>query len=210
MPTPDHRRTGPSYSPLTAIASEAKLSPLHRRIYGVDFSGASDAGKTIWLAGGIVHGADLRIDECTQAKDLPGSSASRDECLAALGRFIAGSGASAFGLDFPFGLPRPLVRQPSWQDFVLAFPDEYPRAEAFRESCRQAAGGRELKRLTDRQSATPFSPYNLRLFRQTYYGIRDLLHPLVRQGAASVRPMQPVEPDRPWILEICPASTLKR
>jgi hypothetical protein len=185
-------------------------TPDHRRVYGVDFSGARDAGKRIWLAGGMADGDVLRIDECVQAKDLPGSAANRDECLAALRAFIAGSGACAFGLDFPFGLPRALLKQQTWQDFVLAFPDEHPDAEAFRESCRQAAGGCELKRLTDREGKTPFSAYNLRLFRQTYYGIRDLLQPLVREGSACVRPMQRVEPDKPWILEICPASTLKR
>lgn len=181
-----------------------------RRVYGIDFSGAKDAGKWIWLAGGIVDGAVLRIEECYQAKDLPGSSARRDECLAVLRDFIVGLGTGAVGLDFPFGLPRALVKQKSWEDFILAFPDEYPNAEAFQQACWEAADGRELKRVTDRQSETPFSPYNLRLFRQTYYGIRDLLHPLVRNQLACVLPMQCVQPDKSWVLEICPASTLKR
>lgn len=34
--------------------------------------------------------------------------------------------------------------------------------------------------------------------------------PLVRDGLASVLPMQHPAPDRPWVLEICPASTVKR
>jgi len=93
---------------------------------------------------------------------------------------------------------------------VLAFPDSYPSADALRAACRQAVGGRELKRITDRASHAPFSPYNIRLYRQTYYGIRDLLHPLVRDRAVSVLPMQEPQPDKPWLLEICPASTLKK
>lgn len=69
---------------------------------------------------------------------------------------------------------------------------------------------RRPKRVTDREAQTPFSPYNLRLYRQTYYGIRDVLHPLVRDRLACVLPMQSPLPGRPWILEVCPASTLKQ
>lgn len=179
-------------------------------VYGIDFSGAKDAGKRIWIASGVADGEALRIDTCYRAADLPGSAADRDRCLTALRNFIASQGDSAFGLDFPFGLPRALVEQERWKDFILAFPDEYPSPEAFREACREAADGRELRRVTDRQSETPFSPYNLRLFRQTYYGICDLLHPLVREELACVLPMQSLSPDRPWMLEVCPASTLKQ
>jgi hypothetical protein len=53
------------------------------------------------------------------------------------------------------------------------------------------------------------SHYNLRLYRQTYFGIRDVLHPLVRDHLACVLPMQRMLRGRPWVLEICPASTLK-
>ncbi len=37
-----------------------------------------------------------------------------------------------------------------------------------------------------------------------------VLYPLVRDGRASVLPMQRALSDKPWLLEICPASTLKR
>jgi len=180
------------------------------QVYGVDFSGAQDAGKRIWIAGSTVEGGALRIDECRRGDDLPGSGKSRDACLNALREFIRGQKASAFGLDFPFGLPRSLVRQTVWDAFVLSFPGEYPNPDRFRRTCREAAGGRELKRATDREARTPFSAYNLRLYRQTYYGIRDVLHPLVRDRQACVLPMQKTVVDRPWILEICPASTLKQ
>ena len=52
--------------------------------------------------------------------------------------------------------------------------------------------------------------YNLRLYKQTYYGISRLLAPLVEEDRVRVLPMQAPEPDKPWVLEICPASTLKR
>jgi len=181
-----------------------------RRVYGVDFSGAKDAGKKIWIASGVIEKNTLRIEECHRADALPGSGKSRDQCLVALRDFIAKEDACAFGLDFPFGLPQALVKQKErWEDFVLSFPDDYSSPEEFRGLCREASGGRELKRITDQKSKTPFSPYNLRLYRQTYYGIRDVLYPLVRDQLACVLPMQHALPDRPWIMEICPASTLK-
>jgi len=180
-----------------------------RQVYGVDFSGATDAGKKIWITKGVIEGETLRIEACCQAAVLPGSAVERDPCLAALRDFIARKTDSAFGLDFPFGLPRNLVKMDTWEDFVLFFPASYPTPDAFRDACRRAAGGSELKRVTDLESSTPFSPYNIRLYRQTYFGIRDLLAPLVRDGSACVLPMQTALPDRPWMLEICPASTLK-
>ena len=40
------------------------------RIYGVDFSGAKDAGKKIWIAEGVVKGDSLLIEDCFRARDL--------------------------------------------------------------------------------------------------------------------------------------------
>jgi hypothetical protein len=176
----------------------------------VDFSGAVDAGRKIWIASGVIKRGALRIEECYRGEDLPGSGRARDRCLTALLDFIASGRACAFGLDFPFGLPRALVKEESWEDFVLSFPGRYSTPEEFREACHIASGGVELRRATDQESRTPFSPYNLRVYRQTYYGIRDLLAPLLRGRLACVPPMQRPLPGRPWILEICPASLLKR
>jgi hypothetical protein len=181
-----------------------------RQVYGVDFSGAADAGKKIWITKGMIDGEALRIEACYQGADLPGSDVARDPCLAALRDFIARETDSAIGLDFPFGLPRELVKMDTWEDFAVSFPDCYASPEVFRETCRAATDGSELKRVTDRESHTPFSPYNIRLYRQTYFGISNVLAPVVRDQVACVLPMQTALPDKPWILEICPASTLKR
>jgi hypothetical protein len=181
-----------------------------RQIYGVDFSGAAQAGKKIWLAQGVIEEEAWSIEACYRGADLPGSSVGRDRCLAALRDFISGAGASAFGLDFPFGLPGQLLKERRWEDFVLSFAERYTSPEAFRQACRASATGKELRRVTDKESRTPFSPYNLRLYRQTYFGIGDVLAPLVREGMACILPMQPATPGRPWVIEICPASTLRR
>jgi hypothetical protein len=92
---------------------------------------------------------------------------------------------------------------------VKVFPEKYNDPDAFRNTCRTAAGGKELKRCTDREAKTPFCCYNLRLYKQTYYGISRFLAPLVEENKVRVLPMQVPEPGKPWVLEICPASTLK-
>lgn len=189
----------------------AARSPAPRRIHGVDFSGARNAGRLIWVASGAATGRGLAIEACRPAAELLGGGRARAEGLAALRGFIAVERDAVFGLDVPFGLPWPLVRQHrSWEAFVRAFRARHPTAEDFRAACRAADGGRELRRETDRAAATPFSPYNLRMYRQTYHALRDLLAPLLAERAVCVPPMQPLVPGRAWLLEICPAATLKK
>ena len=186
------------------------LPDSRRVIHGVDFSGAKDAGRKIWIARGIVKEDILLITECFQAEDLPGSGRDRKSSFRALGEFIRKQKDSIIGLDFPFGIPSTLVKEESWEKFVLSFQATYDGTEEFRRMCRSASGGAELKRVTDVKLKTPFSPYNLRLYRQTYFGIRDVLGPLIMNNTVCVLPMQKPLPDRAWVFEICPASTLKR
>ena len=181
-----------------------------RVIYGVDFSGAKDAGNKIWVAKAVPDGKRLLVSECYRARDLPNSGKGPDACSSALADLIRSETNAAFGFDFPFGLPTPLVEEKSWEDFVLGFPSRYKSPEAFRQSCRQANRGRKLKRKTDTEARTPFSPYNLRLFKQTYYGISEILFPILQDSGAYVLPFYEPIDGKPWILEVCPASTLKR
>ena len=181
-----------------------------RFVYGVDFSGAKDAGKRIWVARGAVTDDVLMITESFQAQDLPGSERDRERSLTALREFIRKQVDGIFGLDFPFGLPRALVKEESWEKFALCFGGTYKGPSDLRMECKLGSGGRELKRCTDVEQETPFSPYNLRLYRQTYYGIRDVLAPLVKSNMVCVLPMQRPLSGGAWVVEICPSSTLKR
>jgi hypothetical protein len=191
-----------------SLKTDSRYIP--NRIYGIDFSGAKDAGNRIWIASAVIVGSTIVIEDCYQARHLPGSATERDQCLSTLRHFISSQKGCACGLDFPFGLPGKLVEASSWEEFVLSFGSRYPNPKKFRQSCWETAGNCEEKRYTDRQSKTPFSPYNLRLYRQTYYGIRDILAPLVGDQAVSVLPVQSWSPVKPWLLEVCPASTLER
>ncbi|WP_340819517.1 hypothetical protein [Methanolobus sp. WCC4] len=184
-----------------------------RRIFGVDFSGAKDACKKIWVSSGRPAGNGLHIDECYRMADRldPAviSHAGRDECFAALRSLIVNNSDAVFGIDLSFSLPAQLI-EGDWEAFIESFPSNYPSAEEFRESCRSQAGGKELKRVSEIKARVPFSVYNLRLYRQTYYGIRDVIRPLVRDGLACFLPMQEAKGGKPWLIEICPACRLKK
>ncbi|MBW2114265.1 MAG: hypothetical protein JRH04_05315, partial [Deltaproteobacteria bacterium] len=124
----------------------------------IDFSGAQDAGKKIWIAEGIIEQESLLIEKCFRARDLKDSGNELDICLPALKGFIKENQDAAFGLDFPFGLPEVLVEQESWKEFIIAFPNLYDSPDHFRETCFSNAGNRELKRKTDEEAETPFHP----------------------------------------------------
>ena len=178
-------------------------------IFGVDFSGALRAGKKIWISRAKITKERLLIEECFQGKDLPGSGEKREDCFKAIVSYIVAQDSSIFGLDFPFGIPAKINDRNTWEEFILSFPDEYVSPDEFWRACHAKAGGKELKRQTDQEKKAPFSPYNLWLYRQTYYGIREVLLPLVRNGLACVVPMQKPEESKPVIVEVCPASLLK-
>ncbi|MDE0060525.1 MAG: DUF429 domain-containing protein [Defluviicoccus sp.] len=181
-----------------------------RRVIGVDFSGARHAGDHIWIAVGTQQAGRLTLDDCLPARELYGGARDREAALAALRDFLAGERRAAAGLDFPFSLPRSLIEETAWEDFLRGFFTRYPDPESLRAECRRAAGGRELKRCTDAEAKVPFSAYNLRLYRQTHAGIGGVLRPLVESGAARVIPMQAPASGKILLAETCPASLLKR
>jgi hypothetical protein len=178
-------------------------------VYGIDFSGARYAGRTIWIASGKIRKSRLEIQSCKRAGEVLGSGSRREKCLPALRKFIENEPDGVFGLDFPFGMPKELMREKSWRDFILSFRRRFPSAELFKIRCFKEAGNRELKRVTDREAETPFCVYNMRLYLQTYFGIREILLPMVQKDTARVLPMQRPKKRKPALLEICPASTLK-
>jgi len=180
------------------------------RILGVDFSGASDAGRKIWVAEGRLDGnGALELLTCVAAIDLPGGGTAPAEAVPALARHIAGLGFARVGCDFPFSLPRELVTARSWRSFALRYAAEYADADSFRAIMRSRHNAIEHKRMTDRIAGTPFNSYNLRLYRQTWWGIVGLLSPLVRTHRAIVRPQQKLAAGKPTLIEVCAACTLK-
>jgi hypothetical protein len=178
-------------------------------VHGVDFSGAADAGRKIWIASGRARDGVLCISACRPALALPGGGLARDDALAALRAFIAAAGTSVFGFDFPFAVARELMGAPTWEAFARSFAARFETPLAFRRACLAGAAGRDLRRACDAAQRAPQAAYHQRLYRQTYYGIRDVLAPLVVAERVCVVPMHAPQPGRPWLLEICPAVTLK-
>lgn len=182
---------------------------LRDRVAGVDFSGARAAGKNIWIAEGTVTPAGVKLDALTRAADLPGSANAFDHAMTALVDYVAALTDHVIGFDFPFSLPAPLITQDTWASFVSNFAAVYSDPEKFRDHCRAQTGGKEFKRATDTEARVPWCAYNLRLYRQTWAGIRHVLYPLMEHRGARVIPMQNPLKGAPLLAEICPASTLK-
>lgn len=184
---------------------------LPQRIYGIDFSGALNAGNKIWIAAGKIQDDVLVIEKCDRAETFTGAGRARDDCLNGLCDFIGLQQDAAFGLDFPFGLPQEVtINSTSWEDFILSFSQNYVSPQQFRTRCFALANRKELKRYTEQVQQTPWSPYNLRLYKQSFHGMGQLIAPLVRRKAICVLPMQQPVAGKPWLLEVCPASTLKK
>ena len=179
------------------------------RFVGIDFSGAATAGSAIWIAEGQLDEGRVRIESCRPAAALPCSHRDRDRCLPALVAYLGQLGPAIVGCDFPFSLPASMIDEPTWRGFALNFGQRFASAEAFLSDCRRRGNGHEIRRACDRHSRVPFAAYNLRIYRQTYHGIRDLLAPLLRDRAATILPMEAPDDGRPWVIETCPASTLK-
>ncbi|MGQ9907213.1 MAG: hypothetical protein ACUVS2_00110 [Candidatus Flexifilum sp.] len=176
-------------------------------VVGVDFSGGIDAGRKIWLAEGQISNGQVHLLGLRRASELAGGVVDRDRAIAALRDWIAAlPGGTLIGCDFPFSLARSMIRHDSWDAFAAAFGSDYPQAEALFAAGRAAGSP---YRQTDREARTPFAPCNLRIYRQTYYGIRDLLAPLAATGQARILPFHDPASDLPGLIEVCPASLLK-
>jgi hypothetical protein len=83
---------------------------MRSRIIGIDFSGAKDALKKIWLAEGSVKGNALEIERCSNARDLFDPGNDRTACYRALRAYLTRQSDAIVGLDFPFGLPAKIFR----------------------------------------------------------------------------------------------------
>ena len=57
---------------------------IRNRVAGVDFSGARDAGKNIWIAEGTVSPSGVKIEKLQRASELPGGGHSFEPAIIAL------------------------------------------------------------------------------------------------------------------------------
>ncbi len=177
----------------------------HTCFIGIDFSAARDAAHRTWVTLAVGDHDQLTLVEMCPARALLEDLS--QPVTAALVSFIARSGSSIIGCDACFSLPLPLV-DTTWEEWLSTYHRRFPDADALRHAGRDPSG-RERKRLTDRLLQAPFAPTNLRLFRQTDAWLREVLYPLVQRRMVAVAPFHPRTPDRPYLLEVCPAVSLR-
>src|SRR5438067_1528074 len=187
-------------------------------VFGVDFSGAKLAGRNAWVArlAPRRRGPAFRLTHLASLERLCGTAA-RAAALAHLVELIAGSDEALWAIDCPFGFPvevmAPGGRWVEQFDFLAAWGDDAYGAglECLRRA-KALGGPNHIRRLTDQEEKAPFDCYHYRIIYQTFYGMRDVLGPLLRVRGTAILPFQygRLARARRVLVEACPASTLKR
>lgn len=170
--------------------------------HGVDFSGATSGGSGIRIATRREGDAVLEI----RRVDRPEL---RSEILAGL----AGEAGERhlWLIDAPFGLPLATLDacgvHADWRsslEWMATFASPRDWRRAVRKMNRK-----EPKRWTDRASRTPLASMNLRVFKQTWTVMVEVLAPVLAAGVR-IAPMAGPRDSRVIVGEGCPASILKR
>lgn len=188
-----------------------------RSYYGVDFSGAKEAGRNIWIAHARRNGdGRLKLIELASLERLCGSC-ERGPALTHLVDRIAASSDAMWGMDLPFGLPVELFDEGfCWLDQLRLICNWRGSAHELGLWCcergKQLGGPMHIRRTTDTDARTPFDGYHYRIIYQTFHGMRDVLRPLSRTRGTAILPFHyaKLSKARRVLLEACPASTLKR
>lgn len=175
------------------------------RILGVDFSGARDAGRKLWLTVCVEREGKLHVKSSVPAGSQFGA-ADRGEALAGLREAIVR--ADVVGIDFPFGLPARVHGFDRWGDACEWVVESVEGPEDLRRQCVERTREGEpayCRRATDEHHGAP-SPYHWVVAAKTYYGITNVLWPLLERGAITARPMQ--DGDGTPVCEVSPTGTL--
>lgn len=170
--------------------------------HGVDFSGATSGGSGVRIATrwpGSPIDEVRRVDRGRLRREiLAGLDTGRDE-------------RHLWLVDAPFGLPVASLEacgiDSDWRasaEWLACFEDPREWRRAVRKVSRK-----EPKRWADRASSTPMASMNLRVFKQTWTMVVEVLLPLVAEGVR-VEPLAGPSGSNVVVGEGCPASVLKR
>ena len=185
-------------------------------VYGVDFSGARLAGRFAWVARLEPTPGDATPFRLATLRSLEGlcGTPERDPALAHLVGLIAGSTGCLWGLGFPFGFPAAVAGPWAGQlELVSAWGDDgYGLGLELVRRTEARFGRKHLRRLTDLEARAPHDPYHYRVVYQTFFGMRDVLAPLLSAPGTAVLPFGYgcLPGARRVVVETCPATTLKR
>lgn len=168
-------------------------------LHGVDFSGGADGGRGKIRVVRREAGVRGIAIESLGAMD-------RRELLRAI---EGANGPSLWRIDAPFGLPIETLEAhglgASWIE-TARWMRSFGSPRAWRTALRER-NRREPRRLCDRASSTPMAPMNLRVFKQTWTLVCEILLPLAEAGIR-IEPMHG-GPHETVVAEGCPASALR-
>jgi hypothetical protein len=196
--------------------------PEFTAVFGVDFSGAKQAGKNIWIARTEPRSRGRLLLTALDRLETLCGTAERAPCLAELVQLINRSEGALWGLDCPFGLPLELFPAgASWSDqfaFLSAYgEDAYACGlECLARTKRLGPGplrtALHCRRLTDEDAKAPFDAFHYRMVYQTFFGLRDVVQPLANTPGTAVLPFQYRKLPRAKrvAVECCPSSVLKK
>lgn len=178
------------------------------QVLGIDFSGARDAGRKIWLTVCIERDGALHLKSSVPASaqfDGDGRAAALRGVRAAIRR------ADVVGLDFPFSLPATVHDRDTIAGVIDLVSDlEGPGTLEDRcaERAHRGTDGEKtyLRRETDERRGA-LSPYHWIRAAQTYYGLTEVLAPLMADDAVVIQPSQ--DDFGTPVCEVFPAATLR-
>ncbi len=194
--------------------------PYFDQVVGVDFSGARLSGLNAWISRTEIL-PDRRRLKLVQLSPLGklAPSDDRNDVNAYLVQQIEQSQASLWGFDFPFGLPIEL-KLGTWPKQLQAIGrfdgDAKKYGHFLVDRTRQISDAMHIRRVTDRETQTPFDCYHYRIIYQTFHGMRDILRHIHTSPETAVLPFQfdklgdDASPVKRVVVEACPSSTLKR
>jgi len=179
-------------------------------LHGVDFSGADGGGA-----------AKIRIAEREHA---PRSAVrvrgrlDRNGLRRAILESRSDGREHLWRIDAPFGLPAECFSEArpegmpagevTWRG-IAEWMSGFGTAREWRGAMRELSR-REPRRLCDREFRTPLAPMNLRVFKQTFTVITEILLPLSEEGIAIEPVAVPAGGSSVRVCEGCPASVLLR
>jgi hypothetical protein len=180
-------------------------------VYGVVYGGDRPRTNT-WVTRGVVTDGTLSIDRCAPVDEWFDGAETTIEAPT-LTTFLAElPPTAAVGLDFPFGLPERIVIEDEWGTFLREFPSWCNSPDDLRRQCerrvRLVDGSSETRLRATDEPLSAMSPFDEPIVAATFYGIRDVLRPLVLSDSVRVPPMTPPHPDRPCVIEVYPTGTL--
>ncbi len=191
-----------------------------RRVFGVRFSGCDDAGSRTWVCRAHPGAGGVRVERVARLAELPGGVAEREPALRVLLGKILEAPRSAWGFDFPFGLPRGVDARPGdggGSSRLRDSPDsltrpEAPQLAAWDDMLRSVGRLSEPRQLAglfsgsdtagDRGSSLPLrrtdvelgteSPLGASRAPATFHGLNGLVAPLHGHASVAVLPFEPL------------------